>query len=66
MLTCKEPSYLDFWSRGVFYVHFSNVVALAKEKADQILISAAYFHTFLHKYYSYLNQIVLSSNFLML
>lgn len=28
---CKPP-YLDFQFRGIFCVHFSNVIALAEEK----------------------------------
>lgn len=65
MLNCDESSYLDLRFRGIFCVHFCDVVALAKGKRHS-LVSIANFHTFLQKYYSYLNQIVLSSNFLML
>lgn len=32
---CNALSYLDFRTRGIFHIHFPNVIALAKEEEEE-------------------------------
>lgn len=43
---CNALSYLDFRTRGIFHIHFPNVIALAKKEEEEVL-TALFLSTFL-------------------